>query len=58
VQCAVPAVAFPSDRYELGVSNDGTLQASPLLHVPFMDYALDISAGSEVQVHGGKWYLI
>jgi hypothetical protein len=50
VQCELPAAAFPSDRYELGVSNDGTLQSSPLIHVPFMEFALDMSAGSEIQV--------
>lgn len=50
LRCKVPKVAFPSDKFQFGVSNDGTRSSSPLNSVTMMNYALDFTQGGELEM--------
>jgi len=50
VTCDMPTMGFPSDKYRIGVSNDGALTMSPPMEVPIMDYSVNFSEGGVIDL--------
>jgi len=48
VTCNMSMMGFPSDKYKIGVSNDGALTMSPPVEVPVMDYSVNFSEGGVI----------